>query len=185
MSSSSSEERKEGDRKRTSSEIEGTGSLNISPTNRPRLVYKDIKSDQKNSGAGGKNGDRWRPHGVTEDYVNVVGEIMYPKQKLGPYGYDAEKGRFPIDRVNTLGWLLCPLRKPTVVEKWSPFEVSVFEGAITLYGKNFHMIHKFVKTKTVREVIEFYYDWKKTSHYKEWKKNYVADDRETPCVYAD
>ena len=34
-----------------------------------------------------------RPHGITEDYVNVVGEIMYSKQTLGPYGYDAEGGR--------------------------------------------------------------------------------------------
>jgi hypothetical protein len=42
-----------------------------------------------------------------------------------------------------------------------------------------------VKTKTTKEVIEFYYDWKKTSHYKEWKKNYISDDRETAVVYAD
>lgn len=34
-----------------------------------------------------------RPHGITEDYVNIIGEIMYPKQTFGPYGYDAENGR--------------------------------------------------------------------------------------------
>jgi hypothetical protein len=42
-----------------------------------------------------------------------------------------------------------------------------------------------VKTKTVQEVVEFYYDWKKTSHYKEWKKAFAPDERESPCVYAD
>ena len=42
-----------------------------------------------------------------------------------------------------------------------------------------------VKTKSVQEVIEFYYDWKKTNHYKEWKKSYIPDDRETACIYAD
>lgn len=42
-----------------------------------------------------------------------------------------------------------------------------------------------VKTKTVKETIEFYYDWKKTTHYKEWKKNYIADERESPCIYAE
>lgn len=78
-----------------------------------------------------------RPHGITEDYVNIVGELMYPKQPVGPYGFDSENGRvrircyvallttlvtfvdelqqFPADRMNTLGWLLCPLRKPTVI----------------------------------------------------------------------
>ena len=34
-----------------------------------------------------------RPHGITEDYVNIVGEIMYPKNTLGPFGYDADVGR--------------------------------------------------------------------------------------------
>lgn len=68
--------------------------------------------------------------------------------------------------MNSLGWLLSPLRKVSVfgnaidcytplnhnhtvehcstVEKWSPIEVAVFEGAITLYGKNFNMIQKYV-----------------------------------------
>eukprot|EP00981_Chlorochromonas_danica_P010713 scaffold3341_cov165-Ochromonas_danica.AAC.28 len=35
-----------------------------------------------------------------------------------------------------------------------------------------------IKTKTVKEVIEFYYDWKKTSHYADWKKNYIPDERD-------
>ena len=37
-----------------------------------------------------------RPHGITEDYVNIIGEIMYPKQTFGPYGYDAENGRVSV-----------------------------------------------------------------------------------------
>ncbi len=37
-----------------------------------------------------------RPHGITEDYVNVVGEIMYPKQTFGPYGFNAEVGRVSV-----------------------------------------------------------------------------------------
>lgn len=39
-----------------------------------------------------------------------------------------------------------------------------------------------VKTKSTKEVIEFYYDWKKTDHYAEWKKSYVPDDREIPTL---
>ena len=52
----------------------------------------------------------------------------------------------------------------------------MFEGSLTLYGKNFHRVQKDVKSKTVKEIIEFYYDWKKSSHYKEWKKTYIRDD---------
>lgn len=111
--------------------------------------------------------DRWRTHRVTEDYVNFVGDIMYPKTVYAAYGYDATKGRFPFERITTLGYLLNPMRRPIVVEKWSPFEVAVFEASMTLFGKNFHQVAKMVKTKTTKEVIEFYYFWKKTNHYKQ------------------
>jgi hypothetical protein len=39
---------------------------------------------------------------------------------------------------------------------------------------------KQVPAKTTKEVIEFYYEWKKTSHYKHWKKSYVMDERDLP-----
>jgi hypothetical protein len=42
-----------------------------------------------------------------------------------------------------------------------------------------------VRTKTVKEIIEFYYDWKKTSHYIAWKKNYVPDERTTYSTVFD
>ena len=100
--------------------------------------------------------------------------------------------------------LLCPVRRPSVIEKWSPFEIAVFEGAIFLHGKCFHTLQKvcvaetrahssarlcfpralasthsrapqFIKTKTTKEVIEFYYIWKKTSHYDQWKEKFVPD----------
>ena len=35
-----------------------------------------------------------------------------------------------------------------------------------------------VNTKTANEVIEFYYMWKQTSHYKYWKKVYVPEQLE-------
>ncbi len=85
-------------------------------------------------------------------------------------------------KITTLGYILNPLRKPNVIEKWSPLEISVFEGSIALYGKHFNTIQKNVKTKTVKECIEFYYFWKKTSHYKQWKKTYVPDERDIPST---
>ena len=32
-------------------------------------------------------------------------------------------------------------------------------GALALHGKNFHMLQRFVKTKSTKEIIEFYYVW--------------------------
>lgn len=36
---------------------------------------------------------RWRAQRMTEDYVNLVGDIMYPKVGFGAYGYDTDKAR--------------------------------------------------------------------------------------------
>lgn len=38
---------------------------------------------------------------------------------------------------------------------------------------------KKVRTKTVKEIIEFYYDWKKTHHYKQWKDSYKPDEKQS------
>ena len=42
-------------------------------------------------------GDNWLllgyKHGHTEDYVNIVSELMYPKCDFGPYGYDHDHRR--------------------------------------------------------------------------------------------
>ena len=62
------------------------------------------------------------------------------------------------------------------MEKWCPYEIAVFESALALCGKHFHQVQKFVKTKNTKEVIEFYYVWKKTAHYKVWKRQYVSPD---------
>jgi len=43
---------------------------------------------------------------------------------------------------------------------------------MALHGKHFHIISKFVKTKSTKEIIEFYYIWKKTSHYRRWKNGF-------------
>lgn len=36
---------------------------------------------------------RWRAQRMTEDYVNLVGDMMYPKVGFGAYGYDTDKAR--------------------------------------------------------------------------------------------
>lgn len=123
---------------------------------------------------------RWRAHRAAEDYISLVGDLMYPGTYMGAFGYSHEQGNYPVERPCTLGLLTSPLRRPTVIERWSPYEIACFEAAITMYGKIFHEVQKVVKTKTTKEIIEFYYIWKKTSHYKKWKQQLEpeVDDNE-------
>ena len=70
---------------------------------------------------------------------------MYPKKTFGAYGFHPEKTRFPVERMTTLGYLLSPLRRRTVLEKWSPIEIALFEASLTLFGKAFHRVQKYVR----------------------------------------
>jgi len=119
---------------------------------------------------------RWRAHRITEDYINLSAQIMLPGAHLAPFGYDGPTGQFPVESITALSILTSPMRRPTVVEKWNPYEIAVFEAALSLVGKHFHKVQKFVKTKDTKEVVEFYYVWKKTAHYKIWKKQYISPE---------
>lgn len=83
-------------------------------------------------------------HRKTEDFVNVVGDIMYPKKTFDPFAYNSD-GSILYSRVTSLGYLTSSLRKKHALEMWSPYEVAIFEASMTLYGKNFHKIHKQVR----------------------------------------
>ena len=122
---------------------------------------------------------------MAEDYISLVGNMMLPSTHLAPFGYDPSSGQYPIEKLTALGLLLSPLRRPSVVEKWSPYEISVFEASLGLCGKNFNQVQKFVKTKNTKEIIEFYYVWKKTEHYKVWKKQYITPEMEEQFNNSD
>lgn len=51
---------------------------------------------------------------MTNSYVRFVSSFMHPQPTHLPYGYKAEEGRVPFDRINALGLLLHPLRRPLV-----------------------------------------------------------------------
>lgn len=55
---------------------------------------------------------------------------------------------------------------PSEMSLWSEEECRSFESGLRLYGKNFHLIqlHK-VRTRSVGELVHFYYLWKKTERH--------------------
>jgi len=117
----------------------------------------------------------WRTSRMVEDYVNLVSDVMVPLVAYGRYGNNPARCEFRVERPTLLGAMNSPVRKPILFEKWSPREIAIFEGALALHGKNFHMLQRFIKTKSTKEIIEFYYIWKLTTHGREWKRSFVPD----------
>ncbi|XP_054838404.1 transcriptional-regulating factor 1 [Eublepharis macularius] len=49
-------------------------------------------------------------------------------------------------------------------DKWSPLEKKLFNKALSTYSKDFILVQKMVKSKTVAQCVEYYYTWKKIMH---------------------
>lgn len=149
----------------------------------PKAVTPDLdtmyqtKLARGNLVMGGPKGEeRWRAHRMAEDYISLAGDMMLPGTHLGPFGYDPAQGKYPIERITAYGVLTSPLRKPSVIEKWSPYEIATFEAAVAIFGKQFNTVQKLIRSKSTKDIVEFYYIWKKTHHYKMWKKQYIPPD---------
>ncbi|CAD8196808.1 unnamed protein product [Paramecium octaurelia] len=72
---------------------------------------------------------------------------------------------------DVLDILISPLRNDFPFETWTPKEIAIFECGICRYGKQYEFLSHLIKTKNAQDIIQFYYFWKFTSHYKLWKIN--------------
>ncbi|KAI9922747.1 hypothetical protein PsorP6_002688 [Peronosclerospora sorghi] len=84
----------------------------------------------------------------------------YKRQKLTVFG---------LQRVSCFQQSLkgvSPLRAPSVLDTWTPFEIRIFEVAIECYGKDFQRIADAIDNKSYGDVIAFYYVWKNDTHYQ-------------------
>lgn len=110
-------------------------------------------------------------HQMLDDYVSMVGNFVFPSE-----GHVESLG-LESHRSTALGYLRSPLRRPTVWEDWSPKEIAIFEAALMQHGKEFSLLaKKYLPKKSCKEVVAFYYAWKKTRHYQQWKSEYEPDD---------
>ncbi|CDR94298.1 hypothetical protein, conserved [Babesia bigemina] len=67
--------------------------------------------------------------------------------------------------------LTSDLRQEQMLDLWGPKEIVLFELGMFKHGKEFHEIQRNIPTKTVQEIVDMYYFWKKTNRYKLWKAN--------------
>ncbi|KAK1443490.1 hypothetical protein BgAZ_203660 [Babesia gibsoni] len=67
--------------------------------------------------------------------------------------------------------LTSDVRQSQMIDLWGPKELVLFELGMFKHGKEFHEIQRNIPTKTVQEIADMYYFWKKTNRYKLWKAN--------------
>ena len=67
-----------------------------------------------------------------------------------------------------------PRARAHIADKWTPYEIALFESALCLIGKKFAQVARMVRTKTASDCIELYYIWKMSSHYSLWKSQVRA-----------
>jgi len=156
-------------------EEEGADADDSKPSARDALKGGEEEGADDSKPSVESNG-RWRVHQMAEDYTNQVGSMMYPATRFNNYGNNPLQRQYPIEKMSLLGYIKSPLRRPTIIEKWSPYEIAVFEGGLFHFGKEFRKVSQQIGTKSTREVIDFYYIWKKTAHYKKWKEQFVSDE---------
>ena len=66
-----------------------------------------------------------------------------------------------------------------MLDRWSPYEIALFESSICMYGKHFSTLARVIGSKNAKECIEFYYVWKKSKNYAQFKASYKLPATQT------
>lgn len=146
----------------------------------PELVKKPPYSDKKKPYSG-EDKPLWNPYKIADDdvqnYLSTVQGIHFEKAR----GVAAiPRGAHTRDDEQALYLLLqCGHNVDKAVQKvktspqpnntasyWTEEECKSFESGIRIYGKEFFLIHtNKVKSRSVGELVQFYYLWKKTERH--------------------
>lgn len=104
-------------------------------------------------------------------YLDAITSLYYRKRDVDSVGAGDEysSSEYDIYSYPTLHLMLSPLREQHIFDYWTPKEIALFEAGLCSFGKDFYTIHKFIKTKTTNECVDFYYTWKRGSHFSIWK----------------
>ena len=131
----------------------------------PRLAYAALEEEVV------RNIDELRIRAY-DDYLQLVTE-MY----LGDKGFEElfRLAQLPQPVHGLLGpvggVLTSPYRQKEVLDFWSPFDISLFVGAITRYGRDWRDIQTALPHKSHAELTDFYYGvFKGLRIYPVWKK---------------
>ncbi len=103
--------------------------------------------------------------------LDAVAQLYYRRRNVDSVGAGDKWSSQEYDLYDypTLHLLLTPLRQPSVLDYWTPSEIVLFEAGMCSIGKDFHLLHKLIPSKTPNQLVDFYYAWKRSSHYAVWK----------------
>jgi len=116
---------------------------------------------------------------LIEDYLTKIQQItkaLKPKTNKTVGVRDNEKALYLLvqcghdvaEALRRMSLNVIPLEKSLSV--WSEDETLKFEMGLLVNGKNFHAIQKEVKTRSVAELVHFYYFWKKSERYDQYER---------------
>jgi hypothetical protein len=119
---------------------------------------------------------------LIEDYLTKIQQItkaLKPKSKVVGIR-DNEKALYLLvqcghdvaEALRRMSLNVVPLEKSLSV--WSEDETLKFEMGLLISGKNFHAIQKEVKTRSVAELVHFYYFWKKSDRHDQFERKQVS-----------
>ena len=77
-----------------------------------------------------------------EDYLAVVDRMYFSNGAGSSTRTSKPETELPATRV--LGMITSPLRTSSILDRWTPLEVAVFESAICVFGKDFARISESV-----------------------------------------
>lgn len=72
-------------------------------------------------------------------------------------GFDADKALEELAKVN---------QQTFDLKDWSQDEIEAFEEGIRVYGHELFAIKKKVETRSMKDIVRFFYQWKKTERYR-------------------
>lgn len=131
------------------------------------------------------------PEQDTEEYLQEYGDILEASIISSKHGVvDNEQALYLLlqcgyDREEALRRTRMNGVLPAdVMSLWSDEEVRGFETGLKVYGKVFHTIkeHK-VGTRSVGELVQFYYLWKKSDKQQEFVNSFK--ENKTDCIRAE
>ncbi|XP_065207166.1 mesoderm induction early response protein 1-like [Planococcus citri] len=146
----------------------------------PELIKKPPYADKKKPYSG-EDKLLWSPFKINdkevEKYLSNVHKINYEKARgitaipRGTHTRDDEQALYTLHQSGynidkTLQKIKGAPVNTDTSSYWSEEECKSFESGIRIYGKEFFLIHtNKVKSRTVGELVQFYYLWKKTERH--------------------
>lgn len=146
----------------------------------PELKKKPPYSDKKKPYSG-EDKLVWNPFKLSdkdiENYLSTVQKINFERARgvaaipRGAHTRDDEQALYLLlqcgyNAEKALHKIQCTLPPNNTASHWTEEECKSFESGIRIYGKEFFLIHTHkVKSRTVGELVQFYYLWKKTERH--------------------